>query len=87
MAYGIDHPDFPANKNGLVRVHATMIGYLFEPLQEGYGTKITWIYINDLKGNLPAMLVQMLANKMQRASLTHMSKAMKELEEGKVDLS
>ena len=41
-----------------------MIGYLFEPDEEIDGTKITWIYINDLKGSLPGMLVQMLANKM-----------------------
>lgn len=35
-----------------------------------------WVYINDLKGSLPGMLVQMLANKMQRKGFADMHKAM-----------
>ena len=35
-----------------------------------------WVYINDLKGSLPGMLVQMLANKMQRKGFADMHRAM-----------
>ena len=70
-----------------MRVHATLIGYLFEPMENDYGTKITWIYINDLKGNLPGVLVQSLANKMQRNSLENMTNAMLQLERGTLDLN
>ena len=87
ITYSIEHPEYPPGMGGCVRIHATMIGYLFEPMQNEYGTKITWIYINDLKGKLPGVLVQGLANKMQRTSLEHMSKAMHQLENGTLDLS
>ena len=35
-----------------------------------------WIYINDLKGSLPGMMVQMLANQMQFKGFKDMSAAM-----------
>mmetsp|Transcript_9538 Transcript_9538/g.16021 ORF Transcript_9538/g.16021 Transcript_9538/m.16021 type:complete len:84 (+) Transcript_9538:442-693(+) len=65
----------------------TLTGYLFEPLDgdESKGTKISWVYINDLRGSLPGMLVQMLANRMQRTSIQYMSQAMVSLQNGDLD--
>ena len=45
-----------------------------------------WVYINDLKGSLPGMLVQMLANKMQRKGVTDMYTAMKKFMNNELDL-
>ena len=45
-----------------------------------------WVYINDLKGSLPGMLVQMLANKMQRKGFADMQKAMKKYMNNELDL-
>lgn len=45
-----------------------------------------WVYINDLKGSLPGMLVQMLANKMQRKGFADMQKAMVKYMNNELDL-
>ena len=45
-----------------------------------------WVYINDLKGSLPGMVVQMLANKMQRKGYADMSKAMTKYMNNELDL-
>ena len=63
-----------------------MIGYLFEPDATIDGTKITWIYINDLKGSLPGMMVQMLANKMQKKGFNDLTIAMKKYKAGELNL-
>ena len=63
-----------------------MIGYLFEPDAEVNGCKVTWIYINDLKGSLPGMLVQMLATKMQKKGFHDMTIAMKKYKNGELNL-
>lgn len=39
-----------------------MIGYLFVPYPEINGTKMYWIYIDNLKGSIPGDLVQSIAN-------------------------
>ena len=62
VAKSAEHPSYPDGFEGCCRVHATMIGYLFTPDESINGTRMYWIYINDLKGSLPGMLVQMLAN-------------------------
>ena len=63
-----------------------MIGYLFAPEPSINGTKITWVYINDLKGSLPGMMVQMLANKMQKKGFADMTKAMIRYQNGELNL-
>ena len=63
-----------------------MIGYLFQPDESIDGTKITWIYINDLKGSLPGMMVQMLANKMQKKGFNDMTVAMNKFKAGELNL-
>ena len=45
-----------------------------------------WVYINDLKGSLPGMVVQMLANKMQRKGFADMHKAMIRYMNNELDL-
>lgn len=45
-----------------------------------------WVYINDLKGSLPGMVVQMLANKMQRKGVADMQKAMIKYMNNELDL-
>ena len=57
VSHSTEHPDYPDGYDGCCRTQATMIGYLFEPDASIDGTKITWIYINDLKGSLPGMMV------------------------------
>ena len=64
VAMSVEHPNYPDGFEGCCRTHATMIGYLFTPYPENNGCKVEWVYINDLKGSLPGMMVQMLANKM-----------------------
>ena len=81
-----EHPDYPEGYEGCCRTHAAMIGYLFAPEESINGTKITWIYINDLKGSLPGMLVQMLANKMQRKGFADMTTAMHRYMSGNLNL-
>jgi hypothetical protein len=52
------HPDYPEGFDSCCRTHATMIGYEFGPDEmTGDGCVIRYIYINDLKGSLPGMLV------------------------------
>ena len=51
--YGIDHIDYPEGIDGCVRVHPTLLGHLFEPLEDRPGTRLIWVYINDYKGNIP----------------------------------
>ena len=63
-----------------------MIGYLFEPDESIEGTKMTWIYINDLKGSLPGMMVQMLATKMQKKGFNDMKVAMQRYKNGELNL-
>ena len=87
VAKSVEHPSYPEGKDGLVRTHAEMIGYLFEPEPSINGTKMHWININDLKGSLPGMLVQMLANKMQRKGFADMTKAMILLKNDDLDLN
>ena len=81
-----EHPDYPEGYEGCCRTQATMIGYLFAPEPSINGTKITWIYINDLKGSLPGMMVQMLANKMQKKGFADMTKAMIRYQNGELNL-
>ena len=40
------------------------------------GTKMDYVYINDLKGMLPGMVVQMMANNMMKKGFTDMGTAM-----------
>jgi len=63
-----------------------MIGYAFMPAPEINGTKIIWVYINDLKGWLPGMLVHFLANRMQKKGFTDMNLAMKLYKSGDLNL-
>ena len=53
----MEHPNYPDGKDYCCRTHATIIGYLFTPEPSINGTKMIWIYINDLKGSLPGMMV------------------------------
>ena len=51
------HPDFPENYDGCIRTDTQMVGYLFDPMPEINGTKMHWIYIDNLKGSIPGELV------------------------------
>ena len=45
-----------------------------------------WIYINDLKGSLPGMMVQMLANQMQFKGFKDMTAAMNKYAKNELNL-
>lgn len=51
------HPDFPPGIDGCIRTYTKMIGYLFQPLKDINGTKLTWIYIDDFRGLIPTGLM------------------------------
>ena len=86
VSKSIDHKDYPNGMEGCVRTHAEMIGYLFQPEPSINGCKMQYIFINDLKGKLPGMLVQMLANKMQKKGFVDMGKAMLKFKNGDLNL-
>ena len=71
-----EHDSYPDGKDGCVRTEASMIGYQFSPMESIKGTKMDYVYINDLKGMLPGMVVQMMANKMMKKGFTDMGTAM-----------
>ena len=77
ISKSFEHPDFPEGYEGCCRTHATMVGYEFGWDEQGTGTSIRYIYINDLKGSLPGLLVQMMANKMMKKGFADMENAMK----------
>lgn len=86
VAKSIDHESYPDGHDGCCRTHATIIGYIWSPEPSINGTKMIWVYINDLKGSLPGMVVQMLANKMQRKGVADMQKAMIKYMNNELDL-
>ena len=87
VSKSVEHKDYPDGMENCVRTHADMIGYLFTPEPSINGTKMQWIYVNDLKGKLPGMLVQMLANKMQKKGFADMTTAMIKLKNNQLDLN
>jgi hypothetical protein len=54
-----------------------MVGYLFVPFPEINGTKMHWIYIDNLKGSIPGDLVQTVANLMHVKTYIDMKVVMK----------
>ena len=86
VAKSVQHPSYPDGHDGCCRTNATMIGYIWSPEPKINGTRMIWVYINDLKGSLPGMLVQMLANKMQRKGFADMQRAMKKYMNNELDL-
>jgi len=70
------HPKFPENYEGCIRTDTMMIGYLFVPFPEINGTKMHWIYIDNLKGSIPGDLVQSVANLMHIKTYMDMKSVM-----------
>ena len=66
MSKSCTHKDYPEGYDECTRTEATMIGYLFSSDPSINGTKMEYVYINDLKGMLPGMVVQIMANKMMK---------------------
>ena len=77
-----EHKDYPVGFENCTRTEAKMIGYLFSPEPSINGTKMDYIYINDLKGMLPGMVVQMMANNMMKKGFIDMGGAMKKFMAG-----
>lgn len=64
-----------------------MVGYLFVPMPEIKGTKMHWIYIDDLKGKIPGQLVQSLANIMHVKTYIDMKCVLEKYINGAIDLN
>ena len=59
---------------------------MFEPVASINGTKITWIYINDLKGSLPGFGVQAMANNVVKKGFDLMANAFKQFMSGELKI-
>jgi hypothetical protein len=64
-----------------------MVGYLFVPYPKINGTKMHWIYIDNLKGNIPGKLVQTIANLMHVKTYLDMKYVMKKYQDGDLNLN
>ena len=64
-----------------------MVGYLFVPMPEINGTKMHWIYIDNLKGSIPGDLVQSIANLMHIKTYLDMKCVMKKYQNDELNLN
>ena len=80
------HPDYPPGIDGCIRTDTKMIGYLFQPAPDINGCCLTWIYIDDFRGLIPAQLVQKLANLMHKKTFRDIGACMRKYMNNQLDL-
>jgi hypothetical protein len=87
VSKGCTHQDYPEGYDGCVRTETMMIGYLFSPAPEIKGTKMQFIYVENLQGNIPGKMVQDLENLMHYKIYNDLKRTLKKYQKNDLNLN